>query len=172
MSLPNTRFAVSKMDMSITGLWMQYRKSRYHITLGDDIIMLATTLKNSLMTNSKLNFKRFFFMIILGIVMISCNKRFDKTEWISGDGIENYPHRINMINDLLTNYKLKGLTYNQLIDLIGKPQSNIQNDSNWIYYPIKINYKNDIDPIYTKYLVFKLSMDSVVIDYKINEWIK
>jgi len=124
------------------------------------------------MTDIRLNFKRFFFVIFISMIMISCNKRFDKTEWLSGDGIENYPYRNKMINDLLTNYKLKGLPYNQLIDLIGKPQSNIQNDSNWISYPIKINYGYDIDPIYTKYLTFKLSRDSVVIDFKINEWKK
>lgn len=123
------------------------------------------------MIYSRFNFKRFLFVIFISMIMISCNTRFDKTEWLSNDGIEDYPNRNKMINDLLANYKLKGLTYKQLIDLIGKP-SNIRNDSNWVFYPVKIDYGHDIDPIYTKYLTFQLSKDSVVINFKIEEWNK
>jgi len=34
------------------------------------------------------------------------------------------------------------------------------------------DYGWDIDPVYTKDLVFKLNKDSIVVDYKINEWKK
>jgi hypothetical protein len=115
---------------------------------------------------------RLIGLLILTSMLFSCNSKFEKSKWIQTDDIENYPFRDRMIKDLTSNHKLKGLTYSQLIDLIGKPHGNIQNDSNWISYPIKIKYGGDIDPIYTKYLTFKLSKDSVVIDFKINEWKK
>lgn len=68
-----------------------------------------------------------------------------------------------MLDDLLKNYKLKGLTYNQLIETLGKKPDygNI--------YEIVIYYNYDIDPKYVKVLEFTFDNDSTVVDWKIIE---
>ena len=85
------------------------------------------------------------------------------------DDLKGYPHREGMVNDLISNHKLKGLTYYQLIDLIGKPEGNVEYEANLICYPIRIDYGLDIDPVYTKYLCFKLNRDSLVVDIMTRE---
>jgi len=116
-----------------------------------------------------LKFKIFFILAILCMVDISCNYSFDKTGWLKKEDIDGYILRDDMLKDLLLKYKLKGLKYKELISLIGKPQII---DSNIISYQIMIDYGNDIDPIHRKYLTFRLNGDSLVVDYKIDEWKK
>ena len=103
------------------------------------------------------------------MILISCNYSFDKTGWLKKEDVEDYPLRDNMLKDLLSNYKLRGLKYGELIDLIGKPQIN---DSSTISYQIEVDYGFNIDPVHTKYLTFELNKDSLVVDYKIEEWKK
>jgi len=89
--------------------------------------------------------------------------KFDKNEWsIGGDGIV-YPNRDKMLDDLLQNHNLKGLTYKQLIDTLGKPPDydNI--------YEIVVYYKNDIDPRHVKVLEFTFDKDSIVANWKLIE---
>ena len=74
-----------------------------------------------------------------------------------------------MLDDLIKNQQLKGLTYRQLIDKIGEPEKNVTGDSNTIYYNIITDYGSDIDPIYTKTFAVKFDGDSIVTDFKINE---
>jgi hypothetical protein len=109
---------------------------------------------------------------MLILTLLSCFSRFDKYKWRQKNDIEFYQFRDNMLKDLLSNYKLNGLSYSQLIDLLGKPDRVFNKDSDLIYYSIVTNYGRDIDPIYAKYLIFKLNKDSIVIDYKIKEWKK
>ena len=99
------------------------------------------------------------------------NQKFNKSNWMEERDLQTFPYRDNMLNDLTTNYKLKGLTYKQLIDLIGEPQNNM-GDTNTICYPILVDYGFDIDPVHSKTLVIELNNDSIVIDYKIDEWKK
>jgi len=87
--------------------------------------------------------------------------KFDKHEWsIGGDGIV-YPNRDKMLDDLLQNHNLKGLTYKQLIDTLGQPPDydNI--------YEIVVYYKNDIDPRHVKVLEFTFDKDSIVANWKL-----
>ena len=77
-----------------------------------------------------------------------------------------------MLEDLLTNYKLKGLSYRELIDLIGEPIKNWNGENGEIFYPITTDYGYDIDPLYTKTLTFKLNTDSIVTEFKVVEWKK
>ena len=74
-----------------------------------------------------------------------------------------------MLNDLINNHKLKGLTYRQLTELLGQPKQNMKDDSNAVYYNIIADFGHDIDPIYSKTLVIKLRNDSIVADYRIDE---
>jgi len=96
--------------------------------------------------------------------------KFDKAGWIIKDDLGLYPNRNKMLNDLIENQKLKGLTYLQLIDKIGEPEKNVSGDSNSIYYDIVTDYGHDIDPVYSKTLEFKFDTDSIITDYKINEF--
>ena len=100
------------------------------------------------------------------------DKKFDKTSWTKQSDIGTYPFRNRIYNDLLTNYKLKGISYKQLVDLIGEPEKNFTGELNEIYYEILTDFGSDIDPIKTKTLIFKLGSDSTIVDFKIKEWKK
>jgi len=96
--------------------------------------------------------------------------KFDKKIWdqASEDGIPP-PCRDKMLKDLTSNKKLVGLTYNELIQLLGTPDFK---DSTTVSYGIIIDYKRDIDPVYIKNLCFYLSGDSVATSFKTEEWEK
>lgn len=102
--------------------------------------------------------------------LVACNGsiKFEKAGWIEKGDLGLYPKREKMLYDLTTNYKLKGLSYKQLIDLIGQPEKNAMG-SNSIYYNISVDYGHDIDPIYIKTFVVEFNNDTVK-QYKINEW--
>ena len=84
-----------------------------------------------------------------------------------------YPYRKSMLKDLTTNHQLKGLTYKQLIDLIGEPQKNLVGKSDEIYYPITTEYGHPTlspDSVGSITLAFKLNKDSIVTDFRIDKW--
>jgi len=88
--------------------------------------------------------------------------------WDDRDQGFGYPKRKFMLNDLIENHQIKGLTYKQMVDSIGEP--NIDPGSYKAYYNIILNYGWDIDPVYTKDLVIQLDRDSVVTGFKVKEW--
>lgn len=104
-------------------------------------------------------------------LLTSCkgNIPFDKAGWTIQGDLGLYPNRDKMLDDLIKNQNLKGLTYRQLIDKIGEPEKNEVGESNTIYYDIVTDYGHDIDPVYTKILEFKFDKDSIITDFKINE---
>ena len=56
--------------------------------------------------------------------------------------------------------------------MIGLPDLKITGKNDTAYYDIITDYGHDIDPVYTKELIFRFDNDSLVIDYKIREWEK
>lgn len=110
-------------------------------------------------------------LLLNGCTNHSVQIKFNRTQWDDGD-IEIYPYRDAMLNNLLKNYHLKGMSYRQLTKLLGEPNrwENVNIDSP--YYVINTDYGNDIDPVYTKTLTVFLNKDSVVADYKVKEWKK
>jgi hypothetical protein len=74
-----------------------------------------------------------------------------------------------MVEDLIVNYKLIGLTKNKLKTILGSPDFNEDLE---ISYSLDIDYGTDIDPVYHRYLTFELTKDSVVKKYQIKEWRK
>ncbi len=72
-----------------------------------------------------------------------------------------------MVDDLINNHTLKGLTVHQLRDSIGKPDFT---EPTTITYSIIVDYGWDIDPVYIKNLTFDISPDSLVTGYRITEW--
>lgn len=71
-----------------------------------------------------------------------------------------------MVNDLTNNHKLIGLHYRSLFNKLGPGE--VENLK--IYYPIVVDYGSDIDPVYTKTLVFTLASDSLVQSFEVVEW--
>jgi hypothetical protein len=74
-----------------------------------------------------------------------------------------------MLKDLMNHHQLKGLTYKQLVDLIGEPEKYSDEEPNTATYNIVTDYGRDIDPVYIKNLEVKISSDSIVTDANINE---
>lgn len=104
------------------------------------------------------------------MLLFACTQRmdFDKEKWKEKDDLV-YKYRDAMLQDLTTNYKLVGLSYNQLTDLLGNPESYTNTNSKEVYYLVVEDYGWDIDPVYLKHLVFTINQDSVVINFKIKE---
>ena len=114
-------------------------------------------------------------IVILSFILLSfgCNNiKFDKTGWTYQGDVGMYPNREKMLKDLTENNKLKGLTYKELIAKIGPDENYKSGYDTCIFYSIVTDYGWDIDPVYSKCLVFKFNKDSVVTDYKIEEWKK
>jgi hypothetical protein len=118
---------------------------------------------------SNRRFKWFFILsafIALGISGCKNQRPFDGRLWNDGDGID-FPKRYMMVDDLLANHKLKGLTYKQVILLLKYPQRNSHTDRSF-YYDITLKM-DGIDTAYFKGLLFKLNADSVVTDVQVFE---
>ena len=113
---------------------------------------------------------KYIFLILVVTIFSNCKYykkqddiKFNKNGWnFYGDGIV-YPNRDIMLNDLLKNHKLKGLSYKQLIEKLGKSP-----DYDLIY-EIVVFYGYDIDPEYVKILEFKLDKDSIVKGWNVIE---
>lgn len=111
-------------------------------------------------------------MISFFATLTSCDQKFDKAKWLEQGDLRMYTYRKTMINDLMSNHKIKGLTYKQLIDLLGDSDKYVDSDANVLYYDVITNYGSDIDPIYSKTLKIKLDKDSTVQSFKVEEWKK
>lgn len=112
--------------------------------------------------------KRFGWFLLVLLALAGCHSKepFTPKGWNDGDGID-FPRRYLMVDDLLANHKLKGLTYIQVIQLLKAPQRNSYTDRSFSY---EITRKMDIlDTLYIKNLVFYLNKDSIVTDFKIYE---
>ena len=110
--------------------------------------------------------------VVFLFLMAACNpivksEKFDKTTWRSKDDWD-FSQRDAILNDLISNHKLKGLNYKQLIDSLGEP-ANYGEQKDSIYYDIVVNY-GYLDPKSGKYLVFHLDKDSIVDGFKVVEW--
>lgn len=112
-------------------------------------------------------------LIICLFLGTSCQRdlgiKFNKAGWNTKDDFD-YPNRELMVNDLVKNHQLKGLTYQQLLDSVG--QLSLDTATHEGYYDIVIDFGSDIDPVYTKDLVVKFNKDSVVTGFEIKEWKK
>ena len=111
-------------------------------------------------------------MIICFCFFAACSNKqieFDQTKWNKSiDGF--YEFREVMVKDLMENHLEKGMTYEQLTDLIGKPENIANLKANTIGYTIMEDYGWDIDPVETKTLLIELTTDSLVQNFKVEHW--
>ena len=107
-------------------------------------------------------------LLIATIHLVSCEPqmKFDKNGWQSG-GATGYPppSRKEMLKDLLSNYRLKGLSYRQIINLLGEPNGI---DNSTVFYDIALRY-DMIDIDYAKSLLIVLDKDSIAREVKVYE---
>ncbi len=117
--------------------------------------------------------------IIIAIAILigftGCQQKFDPQKWtVSVDG--TYPHREDMLDDLLKNYALKDKTVQETVSLLGEPDNYCDHNPYEMTYQIVVDYGWNIDPVYSKYLHLQLENSSgpidsntLIIDYKIVE---
>ncbi|MCW1147591.1 hypothetical protein [Flavobacterium lacisediminis] len=120
------------------------------------------------MKNIRLNF------IILPILLFlaSCGKKekqFDKSTWNLRDDI-TYSNRESMVADLIENHLQEGMTYKELIDLLGKPENYSDIKQNTVAYEIMVDYGWNIDPVAGKTLLIEMTNDSLVKNIKLDKW--
>ncbi|MBK0380123.1 hypothetical protein [Mucilaginibacter segetis] len=109
----------------------------------------------------------FPFFLLLAISGCRNQEKFTTEGWNDGDGI-SWPKRYTMVEDLLQNHKLKGMSYKQVINLLDYPQRNSHTDRSFSY---EITRKMDLaDTLYFKSLIFYLNKDSVVTGVKVYEF--
>lgn len=85
-------------------------------------------------------------------------EKFDKIKWATREG-RHYPYRNNMLNDLITNQKLKGIKKDEVLFMLGQPT---RTDSNYLFYTVDQKFIGEIPvPLYTKSLVIKFANDTV-----------
>ncbi|WP_152530828.1 hypothetical protein [Sediminibacterium sp. C3] len=128
------------------------------------------------MVNRNTNFILLILQFSAFVILLSCNGdkrqiKFDKNKWgEQADPLFPSPYRSRMLTDLTMNYNLKGLKYSKLTELLGVPDIK---DSSSLTYRILIDYKQDIDPVYTKDLkIFFSKDDSVITSFTVSEWKK
>src|SRR4051812_17804874 len=111
-----------------------------------------------------------FVIFLMSICFASCNsnEKFDKAKWQEQGDLRIYTHRKSMLNDLTKNHKLTGLSYRQLINLIGEPENHNDKEKDIVYYEIETDYGNDVDPVYIKTLQLKLTKDSTIESFTIK----
>lgn len=96
------------------------------------------------------------FIGLIALTMMSCGSKqeFNSEEW-KQKGLDWWmtDTREKMIDDLTQSDTLIGLTQEQVIDLLGKPESQ---DDSAMKYLIREKYGTDIDPEYISNLIVEL----------------
>ena len=67
---------------------------------------------------------KFIVITIFTLLVVACNQtqKFDKSAWKERGDLNIYPNRDKMLEDLMNHHQLKGLTYKQVIELLGEPE--------------------------------------------------
>ena len=111
-------------------------------------------------------------LTFLILIVSSCgtnDEKFDKLTWNDKDDIF-FANRKSMVNDLMKNHLHKGLTYKELVELLGEPENYADEKSNKIAYEIEVDYGSDIDPVAGSDLIIELSKDSTVVNCELVKW--
>ena len=118
------------------------------------------------MTNS---FFKIAICLLLAVAFTGCMKvKFDKEKWKMGNGL-SYTMRESILEDLTTNYKLVGMSYKDVIRLLGKPDDIGPLKTSYDIINNEAIYNPKNKPLYRKNLEFYFSKDSVVTRFNVYE---
>jgi len=112
-------------------------------------------------------------ILILFLLLASCgikDEKFNSRTWKEIDG-NSFSKREPLVNDLMKNHMYKGMSYPEIIGLLGNPEIFGKSEKKRIGYILHIDY-DIIDPVQGKDLIIYLSKDSTVSDYRIIKWNK
>jgi hypothetical protein len=112
------------------------------------------------------------FLILFIFLLFSCgieDKKFDKTTWNEKNDMF-FANREKMVKDLMENHLKKGMTYEEVIDLLGQTESYQDDPPNTICYEIMVDYGWNIDPQKGKTLYIEFSRDSTVKNVRLEKW--
>jgi len=112
--------------------------------------------------------------LILLLLISSCgiqDKPFDSKTWQAIDGNNFSELREPMINDLMKNHLHKGMSYNEVIKLLGHPDIFVDKSKKEIGYILYLKI-DCIDDVAGTDLLIKLSKDSLLQSFRINKWKK
>jgi len=87
--------------------------------------------------------------------------KFDKTLWLKQEGV-NYPYREDMLNDVVYNDTIRQLTKDQVIELLGPPNSINENHLYYIIHQNRLGFM----VLNQKTMVIKCTEEDTI------EWIK
>ncbi len=106
------------------------------------------------------------FLFLISICSCSGKKtKFDVKKWNDESDRGFFQNRNAMLDDLMTNYHLKGKTIKQITKLFHYYDSS----NNLISFEVYQEWKG-IDPSYTKYLNLKLNKNKIVDSVYISEY--
>lgn len=106
------------------------------------------------------------------LLLFSCeveDKKFGRATWNEKDDMF-YVNREKMVKDLMENHLKKGMTYQEIIDLLGQEENYQNNPPNTIGYEIMVDYVWNIDPQMGKTLYIELTTDSLVKEIRLEKW--
>lgn len=105
--------------------------------------------------------------MLTALLMVFCmsacrwHTRFEKQKWNERDPAGLYPNRRAMLHDLMQHH-LKGLSYQQVVSLIGEPDGKQKQDPGKLWYNIEKEFNANGKPVYIKNLLIRMGRDSVV----------
>lgn len=111
--------------------------------------------------------------LILTLAFYACRDKnipFNKNGWNEdADGEPCPPLRNLMLDDLLSNHKLKDLTFHELILKLGNPDNHQFTEPNLFRYEISVDYTT-ANMACIKALDFYLSEDSIISSWKVVQF--
>jgi hypothetical protein len=110
------------------------------------------------------------FMSFLIISGCSKNEKFEKNKWNQKNDLGYYDYRESMLEDVVKNYQLKGKSIQQLRNMFGELDIFYEKMGCQIQFNIITEFGANIDPIYSKDLIFKLNADSIIVDVHVTEF--